>query len=194
MFDERELHKLASRPTPGSKPAFNVAIAYKEGVGPDGALDLLGTLIQEFSDEFEFYCDLWEFHGLESSQMREAAFCSGRLAHLLVISTWCGADLPQPVKEWVDQSLAVKVPGAVGLVGLLESPDPSRHAHCPTCDFLERTAERYSMDCFLRRLALPSPPAGVVPQGQPREVDGHSLPCEGIPDRGRTSRRWGMRG
>jgi hypothetical protein len=138
-----------------TKPAFDVVVIYDDRSAARRAMKFFTELVREFGDEFEFHRELWRFDRLELPKVRAAAVLESSVADLLIVSARCDADLPAPVKDWLNRCIAEKTPGSAGLVAMLESHRSRNDMQCRTRQFLQSGANRGGLDFFLQEVDLP---------------------------------------
>jgi len=181
----------ASNDIEETKPAFDVVVIYDDTSAARRAMKFFSELVREFGDEFEFHRELWRFDWLESPKIRAAAVLESSVADLLIVSAQCDADLPAPVKDWLNRCIAEKTPGSAGLVAMLESQRSWNDMRCRTRQFLQSAANRGGLDFFLHEVDLP----GVMPELTSKDVQERantiSVVLEGILQRNKPSHRWG---
>jgi hypothetical protein len=138
-----------------TKPASDVIVIYDDRSAALLAMKFFSELVREFGDEFEFHCEFRRFDWLDLPKVSAAAVLDGSVADLLIVSARCGADLPAPVKDWLNRCIAEKTPGSAGLVAMLESLRSWNDMQCRTPQFLRRGANGGGLAFFLHEVDLP---------------------------------------
>ena len=174
-----------------TKPAFNVAVVYDSRRAATRAMNVIGGLLHQLGDDFEFHCNLWRFDVLELPEAREGAARAGAAADLLIISARCDNGLPLSVKAWLDQCLAGKIPGSAALVGLLESRRQPIDLQCRARQFLQQAADRSLLDFFLHEVDLPNTSLGMTVEDLQTRANSVTSVLDGILHRSASApRRW----
>ena len=173
-----------------TKPAFNVVVIYDDRSANRRAMKFFNELVREFGDEFEFHCEIWRFDWLELPKVRAAAVLESSVADLLIVSAQCDADLPAPVKDWLNRCIEEKTPGSAGLVAMLESHRSWNEMQCRTRQFLQRAANRGGLDFFLHEVDLPEVRPELTSKDVQERANTVSNVLEGILRRNKPSRRW----
>jgi hypothetical protein len=137
------------------------------------AKNFVSGLVRQFGDDFGFRCNLWRFDVLGLPRVRTAAARAGDAADLLIVSASSDTDLPLPVKDWLNWCADGKTHGSAALVALLESHGRLDDVQCPTCQFLQSTADRSLMDLFLYEVDLPQTSPALAPETVRERAD----PC-----------------
>jgi hypothetical protein len=127
-----------SDPYVETKHTFDVVVIYDDRSAAKRAMKFFSELVRQFGDEFEFHCESWRFEWLDLPKVRAAAILESSVADLLIVSAQCDADLPGPVKDWLNRCVAEKTPGSAGLVAMLESHRSWNDIQSRTRQFLQR--------------------------------------------------------
>jgi hypothetical protein len=173
-----------------TKSTFDVVVVCDDRSAARRAMKFFNELVREFGDEFEFHCELWRFDWLDVPKIRAAAVLESSVADLLIISAQCDADLPAPVKDWLNRCIAEKTPGSSGLVAMLESHRSRNDMQCRTRQFLQSAANRGGLDFFLHEVDLPEiRPASTSNDARDGAIIVSSA-LEGIRQQNKPSRRW----
>ena len=173
-----------------TKPAFDVVVIYDDPSAARRAMKFFTELVREFGDEFEFHCELWRFDWLDLPKIRAAAVLESCVADLLIVAAQCDADLPAPVKDWLNRCIAEKTPGSAGLVAMLESHRSWNDMQCRTRQFLQSAAIRGGLDFFLHEVDLPEIRPELTSKDVQERANTISTVLEGILQRNKPSRRW----
>ena len=173
-----------------TKPAFDVVVIYDDRSAARRAMRFFSELVREFGDEFEFHCDLWRFDWLDLPQVRAAAVLESSVADLLIVCAQCDADLPGPVKDWLNRCIAEKTPGSGGLVAMLESHRSAYDIQTRTRHFLQSAANRGGLDFFLHEVDLPETRRELTSKDVQERANTISRVLEEILRQNKPSRRW----
>ena len=173
-----------------TKPAFDVVVIYDDRSTARRAMKFFSELVREFGDEFEFHCDLWRFDWLDLPKVRAAAVLESSVADLLIVCAQCDADLPAPVKDWLNRCVAEKTPGSAGLVAMLESHRTGHYIQGRTRHFLQSAANRGGLDFFLHEVDLPEIRRELTSKDVQERANTISRVLEGILQQNKPSRRW----
>jgi hypothetical protein len=147
-------------------------------------------LVRQFGDEFEFDCDLWRFDVLGLPEPQEAVAWAGHRANLIIVADRCEADLPPPVKDWLNWCVDRKTPGSAALVALLESQRRLSDVQCRTRQFLQHVAVRGGLEFFLQEADFPQTRLELNAEVLGKRANTVSFVLEGILHRGEAPSRW----
>lgn len=141
-------------------PAFNVVVAYDTPESARLAMRLVDGIAVEFARAFDVQRDVWRFDVLGLPEAREAASDTSARADLLIVSA-AAADLPAPVKTWLECWSAERVPGTAAVVALLRTPPAINPGPSPAHRFLQSLAHRAGQDFFASEFITPDASAGA---------------------------------
>ena len=192
MKTENDFATAPRLTSPAENPHFNVVIAYDQAESASRAMRLVDGLVAEFGNDFIVHRDLWRFDILALPAVREETSASAAHADLVVIAAAADAELPVPVKNWLERWSAESFPGTTALAAVLQArpsldPDASS-VHC----YLQALAREAGHEFFTRRFAAPSAAPGWSFEqiqkhaNQPSSVllgileRSRFLPCRGI--------------
>ncbi len=155
-----------------SVPLFNVVIAYEDFETGTHAKSTYDCLVENLGQDCQFTNQMWKFDVLVMPKLREMAVADVRAADIVIISCR-GAELPNPVKNWLETSLSRRGK-PLALVALIdrwrEDPVSSRLLRA----YLAVLARRGHMEFF----AAPEEPAGKSGHSAlPGREDLDSTPC-----------------
>jgi hypothetical protein len=175
-------------------PAFHVVVAYDTPESARLAMRLVDGIAVEFAKAFDVQRDVWRFNVLGLPEARDAAADTSARADLLIVSA-AAADLPAPVKTWLECWSAERVPGTAAVVALLRMPPAINPGPSPAHRFLQSLAQQAGQDFFASELITPDGSAGSqVGHIHPLWDDGDVL----VPSFGRPAmqipqpRHWGI--
>jgi hypothetical protein len=97
-------------------PAFRIVIAYETVAAAVAANELAERLTAEVESE----CDSWPFELLAYHRIREQGLRSVAAADMIILAAHGAAELPGPVKSWVESGLCERGGDRVALVALLD--------------------------------------------------------------------------
>jgi hypothetical protein len=174
-----------------TKHTFDVVIIYDDRSAAKRAMKFFSELVRQFGDEFEFHCEIWRFDWLDLPKVHAAAVLESSVADLLIVAAQGDADLPAPVKDWLNRCIAEKTPGSAGLVAMLESHQSANDIQSRTRQFLQSAANRGGLDFFLHEVDLPEIRRELTSKDVQERANTISRVLEGILQQNKPSRRWG---
>jgi hypothetical protein len=137
-----------------SQSSINVLIAYNEIAAGRCGMDLFSALRHDVPPQLDLRCDLWRFDLIGLPGIHEAAVLAARHAQIIIVAAGAEVDLPERIKDWLDQSFIRKSPGSAMMVALMDSAglNDSRDVS-PPCASLELMAHRRKFPFFVASLA-----------------------------------------
>ena len=130
-----------------AKPQFNVVIAYEDFAAGLHAQETCDFLARNLERELTLDSQMWKFDVLGNPKLREMATRDAAEADLIMISTHGDGDLPQEVKDWIDEWTG-QLSSAIALVKLTDR-NPCCHPDDDVIrSYLQSVAQRAGMDFF----------------------------------------------
>ncbi len=143
-------HTLSSPPEKlpdlGSKPSFNVLIAYEDFETGKHAKRTYDFLVETLGTDCQFSNQMWKFDVLSIPKLRELASADARAADLVVISCH-GDELPATTKQWIESWVA-GADGPIALGALFDKSGAPGPFTREVREYLASVARRGHMEFF----------------------------------------------
>jgi hypothetical protein len=164
---------------------MTVMVLYEDGVTHDRARSVCDNLLDRFWGELEFELTWWRFDYLRTSPMAEAAVESAVKAQLVIISAHAGENLPESVRDWIENWIPKRGLRRGALAALIGVGRETGAA--PIIGYLRQVAERAQMEYLFKGMLGGLPPMpelgpetralrGEVSAALNRILDPHSHP------------------
>jgi hypothetical protein len=133
---------------PPAKPTCTILVAYDDRAAAQKGMDVYYQLFHRFEGDFEFRCNLWRFDVLGDAAMQRIAVRDATQADLIVLSTRTLADLPEPVKAWIETWSPRKLNTDSALVWLSSRTPGAVEGPRSLAQYLREVAQRSGMEFF----------------------------------------------
>jgi hypothetical protein len=145
-----------------ANPTFTVVIAHEDIDTGKQARKTCDFLAGNLGRGCQFTNQMWKFDLLDIPKVREMAAREAVLADMVIISSHGGAELPVPVRAWMESWLAQKG-NPVALVALFDCPDEESSKTLPIRTYLADAARKAGIDFFSQPDSLPGRANEEVP-------------------------------
>lgn len=126
------------------KQAFKIVIAYETFAAAIHAKEMSERMAFQMESE----CDAWPFELLAVDRVREHAITMAAAADMIIVAARGALELPDAVKDWIENGLLQKGSDPTALVALLHDDWIVSSKPPPLCVYLQQIAERGNVDFF----------------------------------------------
>ena len=131
---------------------FRVAIVYEDRVVGRAAMDTYRRLHSEFEWQFDFHLNIWRFDLLQTPNFIGEAVRLTVEANAIILATHQCDELPEAIKQWVDESIPQKRGQTAILIALLQANSKQPGISFPTADYLKNAAANAGIDFLARQI------------------------------------------
>ncbi len=133
-----------------SDPVFKIVTAYADLAAGVRAKAMVERLAAELRPRLEIENDLWKFELLSHGPLRQCSAGAAAEADMVLIAAPGAAELPDPVRNWIEDWLAWKRKGPCALVALLSVKEKAPGLPPPLGAWLRQIARMSHLDFFCK--------------------------------------------
>jgi hypothetical protein len=175
---------------------FKIVLLHDDPVSGErgsAVLERLAAPLEAGSDKLN--TDIWQFEALLQAEFRAGAASRIREANLIMISATGAAELPGPVKHWMESTLSRRADQEAAIVALLDGGPADQSELPPLGSYLQELAAKSGMVFFCNNgTGRPQIAAVNEPTAAPFRVEGEedfAMP-EAVAPRDSGGRGWGI--
>jgi hypothetical protein len=130
------------------RPKFNVVILYEDGHTGKRAKHFYDNVIRQLEDECDFNLELWNFQMIAIPEIADSTAQAAAQADLVIVSLHGKVELPDEIRNWIEEWPRLIVDRDPALVALLDKPQKRRGTAASTLAYLRSVADRYGVSFF----------------------------------------------